>query len=245
LNEEDEGDPEKIFGSVVLTRLTTDVHPATIDALMTSARRNVCELAGGDLNVFWSISGKPGMDCNIGPYIHRKLDGGLIPDQVQVGGDVLAAYDNRPFPNIALEVAYRNEDYDKLVQELLELISPWTSVQVAIGIKIENQRHHEEEGDVLMTAYVFKRPEPDGDVETTIFSDDQNQIPQFPPDQIVAFGTDVEYPIGGLRITFPLQALYFGVDITFIPPPVAAAIADNTLIEINLEPLRDRIVSCI
>jgi hypothetical protein len=80
------------------------------------------------LNVIDDIASTPGMDCNISPFIHRKLDGGLIPDEVKVGGDVLAAYDNNPFPNIAIEVAYKNEDDDELIQELLELVSGWTSV---------------------------------------------------------------------------------------------------------------------
>jgi hypothetical protein len=92
----------KIFGS------TTDVYASTIDSVSNMIRTCVFELSG-DASVFTNISSKPGMDCNIGPFIHRKLDRGLIPNEVKVSGDVLPAYDNRPFPNVALEVAYNTK----------------------------------------------------------------------------------------------------------------------------------------
>ena len=112
------------------------------------------------------------MDCHIGPYSYRKIDGVLKPKQLKVGREVLAACDTSPFPNVVLEVAFRNEDQHKWIQELLELMSPWTSVQVSIGIKIENKRSRVDAGHVLMTAYVYNRPQPN--TQTTVFSEDEN-----------------------------------------------------------------------
>jgi hypothetical protein len=239
--DDDKNDPDKILGTVSITRLTSDVHASTIGSVTNMILTSVFELTQ-DVGVFTSISSKPGMDCNIGPYIHRKLDGGLLPIEVKVGGDVFPAYENRPFPNVALEVAYKHEDHDQLIQELLELVSGWTSVQVAIGIKILNQRV-DNVGDVLMTAYVYLRPA--ANAETVIFSDDKNLIPQFPPDQIVQFGTNVPHSAAGIFITFPLQALYFGVDPALVPQPIQNAIENNTLVEIELQGLKDMILSWI
>ncbi len=94
-----------------------------------------------------------------------------------------------------------------------------------------------------MTAYVYLRPA--ANVETVIFSDDQKMIPQFPPDQIIQFGTDVPHSAAGIYITFPLQALYFGVDPVLIPQTIQNAIENNALVELELQRLKDRILTWI
>jgi hypothetical protein len=239
-SDHDKNDADKVFGQVTITRLTTDVHGRTIDRLLYQVKRQACVLAGNDESVPDSLEGAVGVDCNIGFFICRKLDGGMSPDDLTVGGSsgdqVKAAYDNRPFPNLAIEIAFKNEDRHKLVQELLELVSPWTSIQVAIGIKIEDMRTNG--GHVLMSAYVFRRNQAYTSAPV-VFDDDVHKIPQFEPEQQVEFGTDVEYPAGGLSIHFPLADLYFG---SSEPASVYAAIQNNCLIEIDLGDLRDRIV---
>jgi hypothetical protein len=65
----------------------------------------------------------PGMTLNIGPFISRKVDSGLMPLALKVKAGVLAAYDLRPFPNIAIEVAYQNENEFELLQQLLTDLS--------------------------------------------------------------------------------------------------------------------------
>eukprot|EP00475_Leptophrys_vorax_P028729 TRINITY_DN41773_c0_g1_i2.p1 TRINITY_DN41773_c0_g1~~TRINITY_DN41773_c0_g1_i2.p1 ORF type:complete len:206 (-),score=31.74 TRINITY_DN41773_c0_g1_i2:233-850(-) len=152
-------DPDKILGQVTITRLTTNVHGKAIGRLLYQIKRQACALAGNDEAVADSLESSVGVDCNIGSFICRRLDGGIGPDDLTVGNgsvdDVKASYDNIPYPNLAVEVAFKNEDRDKFVQELLELVSPWTSIQVAIGMKIEDRRTNG--GHVLTCAYVFRR----------------------------------------------------------------------------------------
>jgi hypothetical protein len=53
---------------------------------------------------------------------------------------LFATADGKAFPNVVWEISYLNEDENTLIQELLLWISPLTSVQVAIGIKILDMR---------------------------------------------------------------------------------------------------------
>jgi hypothetical protein len=60
---------------------------------------------------------------------------------------------------------YMNDEEDDLIQDLLLWISPYTSVQVAIGMKIVDGRFRDDSGaiarDVLVTVYIFRKQQAD------------------------------------------------------------------------------------
>ncbi|KAF0692476.1 Aste57867_16467 [Aphanomyces stellatus] len=72
--------------------------------------------------------------CRTGNH-GQEPDCCLIPAGLAVGGAVLEAADNRPYPNVIVEIAYKNEDLGRLRAKLVRWMHN-TSVQVAIGIKI-------------------------------------------------------------------------------------------------------------
>ena len=84
------------------------------------------------------MSGYGSTDSLIGNMI-KNPNGGVYPIDLRPDNiNVLAATeDGDAFPNIVWEISCQNQD---LIQDLLLWISMQTSVQVAIGIKILDQR---------------------------------------------------------------------------------------------------------
>ncbi|KAG9398325.1 hypothetical protein AC1031_014665 [Aphanomyces cochlioides] len=69
---------------------------------------------------------------------YQQADESLKPENLRVGGQVLAGTAKQdPFPNVVIEVAYKNQTFDKLLEKLHNWVHPrYTSVQVGIGIHI-------------------------------------------------------------------------------------------------------------
>jgi hypothetical protein len=143
----------------------------------------------------------------------------LRPIQLVVGGNVLDAGFGCPFPNIVVEVAYKNESLANLQNELHAWIGNNTSVQVAIGVKIFGLR---DDGSRRMLALLYQR----GVVG---------------PAQSVEFGTNVRNA-AGLNLSFPLMDLYFGVAQANIPLPVQPLIGNVTIIVVDLAQLQASIL---
>jgi hypothetical protein len=113
----------------------------------------------------------------------QEADASWTPEGLVIGGEVGEAAGGCPFPNVVLEVAYKNESLASLRAKLNRWVGPETSVQVAIGIKINavGSRH---------VAILHQR---DQDV------------------QVVEFGVDAPPP-PVTTLSFPLVAVYVGVD---------------------------------
>ncbi|KAH9111531.1 hypothetical protein LEN26_003871 [Aphanomyces euteiches] len=69
---------------------------------------------------------------------YQQADESLKHENLRVGGHVLAGTAKQdPFPNVVIEVAYKNQPFDKLLDKLRNWVHPrYTSVQVGIGIHI-------------------------------------------------------------------------------------------------------------
>ncbi|KAL3665288.1 hypothetical protein V7S43_009916 [Phytophthora oleae] len=85
-----------------------------------------------------SIANSVEDELRAGPEIVAKnqMQVLLTPVDLDVGGGVLAAAHNAPFPNVIIEVAYKNGSLPLLRAKLQRWMDHDTSVQVAIGIKI-------------------------------------------------------------------------------------------------------------
>jgi hypothetical protein len=136
------------YGQLIILELTKPVHEAVAGEILLT----ITEAVGGRGNVTSFGSS----DSMIGGVI-KKPDGGVHPkgfrpDNVRI---LAATSDGQAFPNVVWEVAYLNEDEDTLIQELLLWISPYSSVQVVIGVKIHDLRSVD--NTVRMTAYMFRK----------------------------------------------------------------------------------------
>ncbi len=81
----------------------------------------------------------------------------IRPCGTDIGNGVLGDGFGYPFSNLVIEVA-NSEPSDQLLEELDLWISPETSVQVAIGIKIHMEKGCAVDGDVKsMEAIIYRR----------------------------------------------------------------------------------------
>ncbi|KAH9130423.1 hypothetical protein LEN26_008539 [Aphanomyces euteiches] len=119
-------------GRVVVYSLPSFVHEATAGCISSSVIEQI-QMAGNEITLIRTVHLMPST-CWTGDR-GQKPNIRIIPVGLRVGGAVLSATRNRPYPNIVVEVAYKNNS----LQRLRVKIERWmqaTSVQVAIGIKI-------------------------------------------------------------------------------------------------------------
>ena len=195
-------DPDEIVGDLVATEFPSHVHEHTagnfLDQLSDALRNAGCI----DLQRAASIR------CRVG-RISKEPDGSLTPRGLRVGGTVKSATsDDLPFPNLILEVAFKNESMGKLIQELKTWMSTCTSVQVAIGIKIFERQAN---GTRRMLILVFRRG-------------------SRAPEQQVEFGTDIGSAAGRV-VSIRLADLYHGVAL-----PAGAAV--DASFDVDMEALQ-------
>jgi len=161
--------------------------------------------------------------CTIGNTV-KEPDGSFRVCHLAVNPPlVLDKGDGLPFPNVVLEVAYEHESKPTLEAELNLWMSPLTSVQVAIGIKIFKQRAG---GSRAMLALLYQRP-------------------VYGPPQNVEFGTNVVGGIAGRTLTFPLAALYANMNPGLLPLSVQGQLAANHQIVIDLTRVQTIILECL
>jgi len=158
--------------------------------------------------------------CELGNRRGKEPDMSLTPAGLAIGGNILDNGKGCPFPSIVIEVAYKNEPLDPhcgsqsvgIRDVIRNWLSPQTSVQVVIGIKIFERQ------DRRYRAILAVR--------------------NAPAWQEVEFGNVNRSgrPIGAGPITleFPLALLYQGVA---LPPALANLV--NPTITIDLIALRD------
>ncbi|KAG9398326.1 hypothetical protein AC1031_014666 [Aphanomyces cochlioides] len=125
-------------GRVVIYSLPSSVHEKTSSGVYLTIMRQVVR-AGDDLwsTVFNTKSTTFQVGASRRPH-YQQADESLKPENLRVGGQVLAGTAKQdPFPNVVIEVAYKNQTFDKLLEKLHNWIHPrYTSVQVGIGIHI-------------------------------------------------------------------------------------------------------------
>ncbi|KAK1942844.1 hypothetical protein P3T76_005481 [Phytophthora citrophthora] len=167
-------------GRVVIYGQSTFVHANTESSIQTSITMQI-QRAGDDINLIGTVRGGQ-VTCITGSF-GQEPNASLRPVDLSVGGVVMAAIHNFPFPNVIVEVAYKNESLSNLRAKLQRWMDPaYSSVQVAMGIKI-------------FAGPVTSR-------RLTILHRRGHPI------QEVEFGLEHDHP---LPLTFPLGAIYFGV----------------------------------
>ncbi|CAK4672951.1 hypothetical protein LEN26_007344 [Aphanomyces euteiches] len=189
-------------GQVVIYSLPTETHERTADRIETSITEQICE-AGNDIRLRRSIYiGRP--TCRIGEDRGQEADLALTPVGLSVGGPILQSSRGFAFPNVVVEIAYKNDSLPRLRAKLARWMSDETSAQVAIGIKIFPT-------SLNRTAILRLRG---------------------PPAQVthVAFGAPRPGP---LQIVFPLALVYTGVNLPASLAGVADAEISIDLIQLR------------
>ncbi|KAF0692146.1 hypothetical protein As57867_005478, partial [Aphanomyces stellatus] len=121
-------------GRVVIYSIPSFVHSKTAGRVCETIKDEII-LAGNDyMALRWTVEIATDPTCRTGNH-GQEPDCCLIPAGLAVGGAVLEAADNHPYPNVIVEIAYKNEDLGRLRANLVRWMHN-TSVQVAIGIKI-------------------------------------------------------------------------------------------------------------
>ncbi|RHZ20764.1 hypothetical protein DYB31_007742 [Aphanomyces astaci] len=168
--------PDK--GRVVIYSISSVVHGRTSDEIYRSILMQILE-AGNDIGLISSVEG-PIVTCRTGDH-GQEPDACVTPVGLTIGGAVLAAKGVFPYPNVIVEVAYKNDSQERLRAKLDRWMSDTTSVQVAIGIKIDAATPRR-------VAILLQRGQP-----------------VMPP---LEFGHPAPGP---LQISFPLASVYAGV----------------------------------
>jgi hypothetical protein len=97
-------------------------------------------------------------------------------------------------------------------------ISAYSSVQVAIGVKIHDLRSVD--NTVRMTAYMYRKEQANQPNPPILepYHKGAILIPQFPPEVRIEFGTDVPSEIvANLSLSFPESDYYFGTTSLSLP----------------------------
>jgi hypothetical protein len=199
------------YGQLIILELTKPIHAAVAGDI-----NNFIVASVGDPRLVTSFGSS---DSIIGGVVKNPDGGvypkGLRPDNVHV---LAATSDRQAFPNVVWEVAYLNEDEDTLIQELLLWISPYSSVQVAIGVKIHDLRSVD--NTVRMTAYMFRKQQTNQPNPPILepYHKGGILIPQFPPEVRIEFGTNIPAAtVATLSLSFPESDYHFGT--TSLSPP--------------------------
>ncbi|ETV80984.1 hypothetical protein H257_06420 [Aphanomyces astaci] len=120
-------------GRVVLYSISSVVHSKTAGRIATAIRDQVAR-TGNDFDLLDTVDLATDPTCRTGNH-GQEPDMCIYPAGLAVGGAVLEAADNHAYPNVIVEIAYKNDDLDRLRAKLGRWMHN-TSVQVAIGIKI-------------------------------------------------------------------------------------------------------------
>ncbi|KAF0712324.1 hypothetical protein AaE_012054 [Aphanomyces astaci] len=120
-------------GRVVLYIISSIVHSKTAGRIATAILEQIAR-TGNDFGLLDTVDLATDPTCRTGNH-GQEPDCCLIPAGLAVGGAVLEAADNHPYPNVIVEIAYKNEALGRLRAKLVRWMHN-TSVQVAIGIKI-------------------------------------------------------------------------------------------------------------
>jgi hypothetical protein len=178
--------------------------------------------------------------CNLGAML-KIADAAIVPRRSVVGlNGVLDNGFGKTCPNVVLEVAYKIESLDMLVEELLNwLCDGFLSVQVAIGIKIDKISS----SDVRMKALVYRRNNQAMNPQLSkITAAGLNHY--FDPDQEIDFGTNI-LNRAGLSVHFPQAELFWGVAAADIPLEIHTLIASNGDVVLPLDLLHEKIMMII
>jgi hypothetical protein len=134
---------DKNCGRVLIQSIPTDIHEGTAGEILTRILEEV-QTAGNSIPLIRTIKVKASPRCELGNRRGKEPDMSLTPGGLAIGGNILDNGKGAPFPNIIIEVAYKNEPLDPhrgsqsvgLRDVIWNWLSPQTSVQVVIGIKI-------------------------------------------------------------------------------------------------------------
>jgi hypothetical protein len=201
---------DKKCGRVLIYSIPTDIHEATAGEISQMINEEV-QTAGNSIPLIRTIKVKPSPRCRLGTRRGKEPDMSITPAGLAIGGSILNNGKGSPFPNIVIEVAFKNEPLESTRENvgLRDVIRNWltaaTSVQVAIGIKIFTARSRR------YLAILGVRNSPPWQIE---------------------FGTNDG--AGPITLDFPLALLYHGVPL----PPALANLVDPT-ITIDLIALRN------
>jgi len=168
------------------------------------------QMAGNSIEIMDTIKVEASPTCRLGPQRGGKEpDMSLSPAGLTIGGSIMDDGYGFPFPQVVIEIAYKNESLSGLCKVIDHWMLPQTSVQVAIGIKI----FVTSQGRPRRYRAVFAvRNSPTWEVE---------------------FGMDAG-GAGPIALTVPLEMLYEGAPF----PPALANLVDPT-ITIDLIALRN------
>jgi hypothetical protein len=209
---------DKKCGRVLIYSFPKTIYEGTAGEILTRIQEEVV-VAGNSSQLLRTLKVKASPTCELGNRRAKEPDMSLTPAGLAIGGNILDIGEGVPFPNIIIEVAYKNEPLDPhresrsvgLRDVIRNWLSPQTSVQVVIGIKIFERQ------DRRYRAILAVR--------------------NAPAWQEVEFGNVNRSgrPIGPGPITleFPLALLYYGVAL----PPALEDLDDPT-ITIDLIALR-------
>ncbi|RHY25940.1 hypothetical protein DYB25_012456 [Aphanomyces astaci] len=166
-------------GRVVIYSIPSSILEETAGVVNSSIVMQIQE-AGNDIRLFSTVRWKASPTCRTRDF-GQEPDASLTPVGLTIGASVLAAGPDFPYPNVIVEVAYKNDSLERLRTKLDRWMSDTTSVQVAIGIKIDAASPSRvaillQRGQPVMPPVKFGHPEP-----------------------------------GPLQISFPLASVYAGV----------------------------------
>jgi hypothetical protein len=153
--------------------------------------------------------------CTIGNSL-KEPDGGFLPQKSLFNHPFLENGQRMPFPNVVWEVANSHESLQVLHDELDLWLSIYTTVQVAIGIKLFRPCV---EGTWRMIALLRQRHDHPVDIE---------------------FGSNIQGQLPNL--VFPFAALYANTKHNLLEPNVLALINANYQISIDLAIFRQKIL---
>ncbi|KAF0700489.1 Aste57867_9019 [Aphanomyces stellatus] len=120
-------------GRVVIYSIPSVVHAKTAGRIATTIRDQVGR-TGNDFDLLETVELATDPTCRTGDH-GQEPDSCIYPAGLAVGGAVLESANNHPYPNVIVEIAYKNESLNNLRAKLEHWMHN-TSVQVAIGIKI-------------------------------------------------------------------------------------------------------------
>ena len=132
-----------VMGSFMATEPCSSVHQAAAGAIGQNIIEIMC--SSGQTRMLNVV---PSPHMMIGSYI-KEPDMTIRPTGIHIGDGVLDDGFGFPFPTLVVEAAFA-ESREQLLEDLELWVSPQTSVQVAIGIKIHG-REVRHEGRVVDT----------------------------------------------------------------------------------------------
>jgi hypothetical protein len=131
------------FAPLLKIKQVIDIHEKTAGKIMQKISLAI-QRDGNDIELGATIDVAASPRCQLGNRRGKEPDMSLTPAGLAIGENILDNGKGCPFPNIVIEVAYKNEPLDLhrgsqsvgLRDVIRNWLSPQTSVQVVIGIKI-------------------------------------------------------------------------------------------------------------